>query len=356
MSLTEYLKKKYGTDDANVIIKAKTDGKQTRSGVSPDKPEHVTMSMDDCKSLCTKAGITYEKGYEERVIRYTCSDGNADRAGDVIKQNGWHLKNFKSNPVIMANHNYGEFPVGNALSAGVDGGKLKMQVLFAGKDVSEKADEAFKLSKAGFMRAGSVGFMPLKHHMPDEAEQKELGMEHAAGVVFDEQDLLEFSVCGVPMNPGALQDSMEKGLTNQKDIDFLNILTKKKDDDKDKEKPNKKDIDISSEIVGKAFEHLINKEVNAKLEKLIEEKQGAVLSKQSKAHINTAVKAMLEGVNALKALLGEDVNEEDENEKEKGKNQDTNNSTEDSLIIDVNLDDITEPTDGEALYFDLNLS
>ena len=373
------------------------------------------MTVDECKSMCKTAGIEYKSGYEERVLRYTCSDDSVDRMGDVIKQDGWELDNFKKNPVIMANHDYSKFPVGNAIKVGVQDNKLKMDILFPDDEVSPDSDQAFKLAKSGIMRAGSVGFVPLKHHLMTEDEKENYGVKSDWSFIFEEQELLEFSVCGVPANANAIQESISKGLFRKKDLkkfipeamykelkedvnepankqagsgttsedndhthefevdddgngtakeanghtheikDFklqekdghthtINIKGKYNDG---KKKPGSKkdssDLDSLS-MFGDTFKALIEKEIDARLEKKIEEKQGAVLSKKNKAMINEAIEGMEKAVEALKSLVAsaDPVKEDDEDPEE-------NKSTKSDSTFEIDLDTL-EDTDEDGLY------
>ncbi len=202
-------------------LKAKTEGTQTRDYSGLDSPKLLNITVEECESLCKEANVEYKDGHEKRVIRYVCSDSSVDRAGDVIKQDGWSLDNFRKNPVIMPMHDYSDFPIGASIKTEVVEDKLKMDVMFATKDMNPKADMAFKMAKAGIMRAGSVGFAPSKFHIPEEDERKELGMNEQGGIIFDKQELLEFSPCGVPANANALTETIDKGIFSKKDFELV---------------------------------------------------------------------------------------------------------------------------------------
>lgn len=346
MNIPEFLKKLGETPDA--IYKTKTNGeKQRRDFTSSESPAVVTMSIDDCKAKCKAIGVEYKSGYEGRVLSYTCSDASVDRMGDVIKQEGWDTDNFKKNPVIMANHNYGEYPIGNALSVKVVNEKLKMEILFADKDVSEDADKAFKLAKTGFMKAGSVGFIPKEHHRPTPEDCDTYGMEKDGyGVVFDKQELLEFSVCGVPANANAIQESIGKGIVSKSD--FKKFLS-----EDEYNKLEEKEI-TADDLLKPAFENSIPKGLTTDDVKNIikgmlpEEKQGATLSKKTKKLIAEAVNNLKVASESLVALLG--IEEEPEKEPEKSVKDKT--ESEDSQSFEFNLDDIEELPDGNGLYTD----
>ena len=48
------------------------------------------------------------------------STEDEDRDKDIIRQDGWDLKNFKKNPVVPWSHNYWDVPVAKSLKTWVD--------------------------------------------------------------------------------------------------------------------------------------------------------------------------------------------------------------------------------------------
>lgn len=362
------------------IIKEKTTGTQNRDFSDKAGPVLVQMSMDDCKKACKDINVEYKKGYESRVLRYVCSDATVDRMGDVIKQEGWKLENFKKNPVVMGFHDYSTFPVGNALSVGVIDGKLKMNILFIDKEVNEEADKAFKMAKSGFMRAGSVGFNPIKHHQATAEEQKELGLGQY-GIMFEEQELMEFSVCGVPANANAIQESISKGMMKKKDfqgfvkqeildevkdveevsptIDITSLQTKTTPFEEPTEVPTKKpfielDEEKESELKEGTFADLINELVDKRVNEALAahtEKAGAVLSKKSKALAEKAVTSMKDATELLEALILSA-----ESSKEEPTSEGSKDIVDKDSIIEIYFDDIDDPDDNEALYSDETLT
>ena len=317
--IPEFLTKAFKSEDLKTIIEKKCVGNQTRDVVLK-APQTVEISADECKRLCKKNGIKYEEGYEHRVIQYTCSDETVDRYGDVIKAKGWQLDNYKKNPVILGFHNYGSFPVGSSLKTTVDGKVLKMQILFAGKEVSPEADQTFKLAKSGFMKAGSVGFMPLESRAPTEAERTELGMDNQWGVIYEKSDLMEFSVCGVPANPNTVQDAIQKGVlpkswvdnttpekeipgTVEKEIPAPVVPVVAKEVPVvpvvEKEVPEVAETTILSILQSPVIKQLVNQAV----EQAIETKIGATISKKNKDLLTGAIKAIRDAATNLEQVL-----------------------------------------------------
>ena len=119
------------------------------------------------------------------------STNSVDRHGEVVDNNGWDLKSFKKNPVILWGHDHGEPAIGVSKKTWVEGtgkkAKLMIQPLL--HDVTEKARAIKQLVEMGVIKTLSVGFKPLES--PD-------------GVTFTKNELLEVSMVNVPANADAM--------------------------------------------------------------------------------------------------------------------------------------------------------
>lgn len=122
------------------------------------------------------------------------STGSVDRDGESINQEGWDLKNFLKNPVILAGHDWWSFPIGKATEIAVKDGQLMFSMVFA---TTEKGQEAYQLVKEGVLNAFSVGFMP-KEWNPNDPDR------------IEKAELFEISLVSVPANPEAVV--MAKGM------------------------------------------------------------------------------------------------------------------------------------------------
>lgn len=161
---------------------------------------------------------------QPNTIRWVLSDETPDRMGDIIRAAGWDTRNFANNPVVLWAHDYSSEPLGRITSLektivrGVPA--LVGSVEFA-VDASEVAARRFRLAKAGFLRAGSVGFLPQETlNVDDPAERSRLGLGRH-GVVYVKQELLEFSLVPVPANPQATQLALKSGLVDATDLEFF---------------------------------------------------------------------------------------------------------------------------------------
>jgi HK97 family phage prohead protease len=129
-----------------------------------------------------------ERRAEGEVVGIASTE-NPDRDGEVIVQSGWDLTNFLNNPVILAHHNYHNFPIGQATKIAVENGKLMFTVLFT--KATEEARQAYQLIQEGVLRTFSVGYIPREYDPKDQ--NRTLRAE-----------LLEISVVAVPANPEAV--------------------------------------------------------------------------------------------------------------------------------------------------------
>jgi len=174
------------------------------------------------------------KEVDRRVLEFVGSTEDKDRQGDVIMANGWQLKQYKKNPVFLWSHQYNEPPIGKAINVWAEDGKLKFHIKFAEKDEYEFADTIYRLYKGGYLRASSVGFLPLKSEPIEEAKDDEVIFGQPTRYL--KQELLELSGCPVPANPNALAEAKAKGLIKD-ELPFLPALVVDKDEDEDVSKP-----------------------------------------------------------------------------------------------------------------------
>lgn len=147
----------------------------------------------------------------DRTRRYVASAESPDRMGDVILVAGWRFENFAKNPVAHWGHDTSGHPIGTVSdwSKGRSGDLkvLKESITYFPADASPLAEATLRIvdamAEAGVQPAVSVGFLPIKVHMPDDDERKARGMP-GYGVVFEQQEQLELSNVSVPAHPDAL--------------------------------------------------------------------------------------------------------------------------------------------------------
>lgn len=152
----------------------------------------------------------------EREVEHVASTEAVDGMGDVIKVAGWDLRRMKggSKVPVLYGHDAGGFsdslPVGVLSKAKkdtlADGSKaLVVRSRFNTEDdygsdpAGARAEAVHRLVSRGLITGGSVGFIPKEVRWPDREEREALGMGEY-GVVFDKQELLEWSITPIPAN------------------------------------------------------------------------------------------------------------------------------------------------------------
>lgn len=132
---------------------------------------------------------------ENWTFKVIASDETVDRAGEVIKIDGWDFKNYMKNPIMLFWHDYWniESVAGKATNIYVEGKKLIVEGIFAW---TEKAQMLRKLYDEGIINTVSVGFIPKERDANNPS-------------VITKSELLEVSFVPVPANPNALSIQKE---------------------------------------------------------------------------------------------------------------------------------------------------
>lgn len=149
------------------------------------------------------------KELEDRCLEFVGSTEEPDRMGDVVRLEGWNLKNYMKNPVFMWAHDYKSPPIGKCMKVWPENGKLMFKIQFAPKETYEFADTCYKLYKGGYLNAVSVGFAP------DEEKSR---MYDGGGTEFNGQELLELSGVPIPACADALVSARANKVITMKEF------------------------------------------------------------------------------------------------------------------------------------------
>ena len=161
-----------------------------------------------------KCDVREAGGSPAAVMDFIASDETLDRYNEVIKLDGWQLDNFKANPVIPDCHDYSSIGkiLGKAQSIAVVDGKLVNRVEFCLDN--PLGNLAYKMTKGGFIKSQSVGFIPLEWVNGNGKD----GIDRT----YTKQELLEVSLVVVPANPGAAVGlALKSGAIERKDLKDL---------------------------------------------------------------------------------------------------------------------------------------
>jgi hypothetical protein len=95
-----------------------------------------------------------------RQILAVVSDPTLDRTNDVMRPEKCILDNYRRNPIVLANHDPAH-PTGTTTAA-IKNNRVEALIDFAPAGASQVADTYCALTKAGVLRALSVGFGPIE--------------------------------------------------------------------------------------------------------------------------------------------------------------------------------------------------
>jgi HK97 family phage prohead protease/HK97 family phage major capsid protein len=208
-------------------------------------------------------------------IKGSASTNALDRAGDIIETEAWTkggLENFKSNPIILFNHDYNK-PIGRATGLEITDKGLDITA-----KISKAAGDITHLVKDGVLGAFSVGFRCKDSEYMTETD----------GYKIKDAELFEVSVVSVPCNQGATFglaksfDSMEEYRSYQKEILQANSTAAAdavKIEQPSEEKSSSTETDMSEEK--KSPETSIDLEAFAK--KVAEDTAAKIAMKQAEA-------------------------------------------------------------------------
>ncbi len=167
------------------------------------------------------------------IVDYVASDETIDSYGEVIRASGWRFTHFQKNAPFVDSHNYNciDKLLGKVIDFRIEGGRLTERVQWA-IDVPENelARIGWKMTEAGYLKAVSVGFYPLRGVGPNSGDRaeyltqlKEMGISEKNGprFIFIEQEQIELSACIIGANPNALAKAYKAGALDEQDLTSL---------------------------------------------------------------------------------------------------------------------------------------
>ncbi len=183
------------------------------------------------REISTEVRIVDEK---RGIVDYVASDETVDSYGDIIRAKGWRFNLFKKNAPFVDSHNYGSIAqlLGQVVDFRVQGKQLIERVQWAvDVDSNELARIGWQMTVAGFLKAVSVGFVPLiwaSRHSADrdiwDSQLNDLGLDEKTaprGYIFIEQEQIELSACVIGANPNALAKAYKADVVSEGDLDAI---------------------------------------------------------------------------------------------------------------------------------------
>ena len=98
-----------------------------------------------------------------------------DRAGEIVRQDGWDLNNYKNNPIVLWGHDYYNLPIGictdtyNTTYRGVPA--LGARGVFLSADINPLAQQVRKMYEYGVKSGYNVGCTTSVGFIPKEFDE-----------------------------------------------------------------------------------------------------------------------------------------------------------------------------------------
>lgn len=206
VTLKDFLTRKTAQKDVSglIAVKAVSDAPALVSEFCVKHP--VLSDKLGLKALTEKQAAT--------SFVWTMSSEAIDRDGDTIDVKAHKLKNFKNNPVVPWAHSHYSLPIGKCLKVWRDIPKKSSGATARLRGVKQLAvDEypfakmVFDLTKAGFLKTASIGFIPYNFEPREKTPDEEERTYAPRGYRIRSSELLESSIVPIPSNPEALVEA-----------------------------------------------------------------------------------------------------------------------------------------------------
>lgn len=158
-------------------------------------------------------------GLINNIVTYAMTTDAIDRANDRVDPSGINLRNFGRNAPALWSHQHDTLNVGKWVDLQIhisrEGWRgIVGKLLF--HRLTDLSRELNAMAAGGFMNTVSIGFIPLEWKDEDAADFIKRGEAYPYTDTirtYTKSELLECSLCNVPMNPTALiQNSLTKSV------------------------------------------------------------------------------------------------------------------------------------------------
>lgn len=128
------------------------------------------------------------------IYTFIVSTPEVDRYGTIIVPSGIDYTSYLNNPIVLAQHESDDWPIGKCLGFAMNGENLEATLQL--HRITDEACEVADLVAAGYVKAVSVGIIPI--------ESEEQTIDGKRVTVYTKSELVEFSVVSIPANREAL--------------------------------------------------------------------------------------------------------------------------------------------------------
>jgi HK97 family phage prohead protease len=196
----------------------------------------------------------------------TISTINADRDGDRVIPEGGRFANFLKNPVLMWSHGYQDIPIGTVTQLDVTAGK-DIRAAWRWLRDDPFADRVRNAWDQGIVRGSSIGYRPLASK-PNST----------GGLDIEDWELLELSLCAIPMNPEAVRTLKGLGLLDARPQEGDVVLRLVLDDDADDDPVLRIDVDELRAALRATLPELMREQI----QQIAREQSGRIMARISR--------------------------------------------------------------------------
>jgi hypothetical protein len=143
---------------------------------------------------------------EERTIIAKISTTDVDADGDIVIPSGCDTSRYVKNPICVWGHDYSKPAIGKILELKINPNDIEAKIQFA---TTEHANEIWELTKGGFLRCHSIGFIVQEclfagtKEFADYAKKNNVNVNGCSRII-SKWMLLEDSVVNLPSNASAV--------------------------------------------------------------------------------------------------------------------------------------------------------
>lgn len=170
------------------------------------------------------------------TVEFVASDETLDCYREIVKASGWRFTHFQKNAPFVDSHDYSSITklLGQVVDWRIEKNQLIETVRYS-REPGTLAEWAYKMVRDGFLKAVSVGFVPVRMASKWDQTQgdflaaiADLGLDAATAAkltaVYLEQEQIELSQCVIGANPNALAKAYKGGTLSEQDIDQFAAL------------------------------------------------------------------------------------------------------------------------------------
>jgi hypothetical protein len=170
------------------------------------------------------------------TVEFVASDATLDCYNEIVVASGWRFTHFQKNAPFVDSHDYSSITklLGQVTDWRIEKGQLIETVRYS-REPGTLAEWAFKMVRDGFLKAVSVGFVPVRMVSKWDSQQGDflaqvgamkLDPATAASVraIYLEQEQIELSQCVIGANPNALAKAYKAGSLTEEDLDKFSAM------------------------------------------------------------------------------------------------------------------------------------